>query len=124
MFGKSGSDNPSGSSTAPPVPDTVVDLNDASALDEKYGTSATVYCASDADGYLRTIAKYDFKWDDVGFLETKFDKYLKRVSAPGVLTVVSSKAKLQNGFGAYQHIELLCDYDTQAKKVVRYWVHQ
>ena len=84
---------------------------------------ATTDCASGADDYLRSIAKYDFKWDDVGFLETKFDKFRKQVAAPGVLVLVSDKAKLQNGFGAYQHVELLCSYDTQSKKVLSYSIN-
>jgi hypothetical protein len=27
---------------------------------------------------------------------------------------------LQNGFGAYQRVELLCSYDTQSQKVLSY----
>jgi len=96
------------------------DLNNAQALDEQYDADATVYCASGADDYLRSVAKYEFKWEDTGWLDTKFDKYLKQVEAPGVLVLVSDKAELQNGFGAYQRIELWCSYDTQAKKVLSY----
>lgn len=96
-------------------------LNDAAALDAKYGIPAMSACSVYADDYLRKIAKYDFKWDDVGFLGQKFDKYLQKVRRPGVITMVSDKAKLQNGFGAFQHIELLCDYDTQADKVLEFW---
>jgi hypothetical protein len=33
---------------------------------------------------------------------------------------VTRKAKLQNGFGAYKHIVLTCDYDTQSGKVIEY----
>ena len=95
-------------------------LKDAQALDEKYGIEASLQCASGADDYLRSIAKYDYKWDETGFLETKFDHYRSKVVAPGVLTSTSSKAKLQNGFGAFQHIELLCNYDTQGKRVISY----
>jgi hypothetical protein len=104
----------------PPAPDSPATLNDAKALDAKYEIPANSSCGVEADDYLRSIAKYDFKWDDTGFLESKFDKYLVNVVSPGVLTTVSHKAKLQNGFGAYQHIELFCDYDTQAKKVLRF----
>lgn len=110
------------SSSASPTPaEKPVNLNDAQSLDEKYGIEATSACSVYADDYLRKIAKYDFKWDDIGFLDQKFDKYLKKVSRPGVITMVSDKAKLQNGFGAYQHIELFCDYDTQSNMVSRFW---
>jgi hypothetical protein len=123
-----GSDENSSSSTTstepPPVPDSPAVLNDAKALDEKYGPEAIVYCASHADEYLRSIAKFDFGWDEVGFLESKFDKYKQKTPAPGVLTMVTQKAKLQNGFGAFQHIILQCDYDTQAKKVLSYRSYQ
>jgi hypothetical protein len=101
-----------------------LDLTNAQQLDEKYGVDATVYCSSDADEYLRSVAKYDFKWDDIGFLENKFDKYLKHVAEPGVLVMVSEKAKLQDGFGAYQHVKLLCSYDTQSQKVQSYWIDE
>lgn len=101
-----------------------INLSDSAALDDRYGIAASVYCAGGADDYLRQVAKWDFKWDHIGFLDQKFDKYLKRVSKPGVLTTVSDKIALQNGFGAYQHVELFCDYDTQKKKVLRYWLDQ
>lgn len=117
-------DSPSSSTPStpatPPIPDSPATLKNAKALDNKYGIAASVECASGADDYLRSIAKYDFKWDDTGFLEEKFDKYLKKVVKPGVLTILSDKAKLQNGFGAFHHIELFCDFDTQNDKVLRY----
>jgi len=94
-------------------------LEDANALDAKYGIDATVYCGDHADDYLQSIAKYDFKWN-VGFFGSKFDSYLRHVNKPGVLTLVSNKASLQNGFGAYRRVTIECDYDTQNKKVVEY----
>ncbi|HEX4268875.1 MAG TPA: hypothetical protein VHY36_13385 [Steroidobacteraceae bacterium] len=100
--------------------DKPVNLKDASALDDKYWIEADGNCSAGADDYLRSIAKWDFKWDKEGFGDIKFDHFLKAVSTPGVLTVVSHKAALQNGFGAYQHIDLLCEYDTQADKVLGY----
>jgi hypothetical protein len=105
---------------ARPAATVATNLNDAKALDERFGTDALVYCASGADDYLRGSSKFVFKWDEIGFFEQKFDKYLSHVSAPGVLTLVSGKASLQNGFGAYERIELLCEYDTQTKKVLGY----
>ncbi len=94
-------------------------LEDADALDAKYGTNATVYCGDHADDYLQSIAKYDFKWN-VGFLGIKFDSYLRHVNKPGILTLVSNKGSLQNGFGAYRRVTIQCDYDTQHKKVIEY----
>jgi hypothetical protein len=120
--------NPASQAANTPVPDAApvapvaapINLDDAKALDDRYGSAATSHCDVEADDYLRSVSKLDFKWDDTGFLEQKFDKYVTTVSAPGVLTSVSRKAKLQNGFGAYQRIELFCDYDTQTEKVLAY----
>ncbi len=47
-------------------------LNDANALDSKYGVDAGIYCAAGADGYLRYITQYAFKWDETGFLDFTF----------------------------------------------------
>lgn len=101
------------------VPDSLAVLNSAEALDNKYSGGALV-CASDADEYLRSIAKYDFKWDDMHWYDMKFNSHLTTVKSPGVLTFVSDKAEIQNGFGAYQHIELYCDFDTQHTRVLGY----
>jgi uncharacterized protein len=96
-----------------------INLSDARQLDKKYGIEASVHCGSAADDYLRSIARYDFKWDAVGFFGMRFDKFLTEVSSAGVLTSTSDKALLQNGFGAYERVELFCDYDTQSQKVIR-----
>jgi len=94
---------------------TQANLENAQYLSDKYGLAAAQHCSDGADNYLRTIAKYDFGWDEVGLLDLKFDHTLAHVDNPGVLTVFSQKAKLQNGFGAYKHIVLYCNYDTQAQ---------
>ena len=108
------------SAASSPSSQRKVDLKDAASLDENYGTEAAVECASGADDYLRDAAKYEFKWDDLSWLEPKFDKYRKSVTAPGVLTDLSDHISLQNGFGAFERIVLLCDYATQSKKVLQY----
>jgi hypothetical protein len=109
---------------APAPPDSAEILNDAKALDDKYGIEATSYCASRADDYLKTAAKYDYKWDDVGFFETKFDHFRLLVKSPGVLVMTTDKVKFQNGFGAFQRVDLSCDYDTQNKLVLGYSLSQ
>lgn len=95
--------------------------SDAKWLDGKYGLSGPIKCSSGADDYLREVAKFSFKWDETGWLETKFDSYSTLVKSPGVITYITKKVSLQNGFGAFQRITLACDYDTQATKVVEYW---
>ncbi len=111
------SDSTEHDSSSRPTPDQ---LKDVKYLDEHYAAIADEACADGADDYLRSAAKYDFAWDHIGTFETKFDQNWMVLKQPGVLTVVSDKAKLQNGFGAFMHVELFCDYDTQAQEVRGY----
>jgi hypothetical protein len=97
-------------------------LNSSDALAKKYGTIASVYCADEADNYLRSVAKYTFKWDEIGTFDSKFDRFVEQVASPGVLTEASNKVTLQNGFGAYERVEIRCDFDTQKKKVLAFSV--
>lgn len=99
-------------------PPTPAQLSDANSLDNRYDIAAESSCDVYSEDYLRSIAKFDYGWDKTGFLEQKFDKIMKQVVKPGVLTLVTHKAKLQNGYGAFEHITLYCDYDTQADKVL------
>ena len=99
-------------------------LSNANYLSEKYGTTAMIYCASGADSYLRTVAKFSFKWDDISWYEQKFDSYLTNVREQGVLTAVTDKVSLQNEFGAYRRIKLYCDYDVRKKRVMSYEVRE
>lgn len=105
-------------------PLTVAQLSDANFLDGKYEIAAESSCEADSEDYLRSIAKFDYGWDKTGFMESKFDKIMKQVVKPGVLTLVTHKAKLQNGFGAFEHITLYCDYDTQGDKVLEFRVDE
>lgn len=97
-----------------------VDLTSAKALEDKYETTATASCDTYVDDYLRGVAKFDFKWDDDtrGLFGTKFNKFRDKVDAPGVLTLVSDRLMLQNGFGAYERVGILCRYDTQNDKAL------
>lgn len=109
-------DDSSSSSSAPN--ESSDNMNEATALDKQYGTKAEATCGVEADDYLRSIAKHDFAWDDdaKGFFGVKFGSFRKQVDAPGVITYVSDKAKLQNGFGAWNHVTLLCHYNTTTDK--------
>jgi hypothetical protein len=82
------------------------------------GTMGTIACHNAAESYVSSVEKYAHKWDDVGTFGTLFDKYLVHVETPGVLTMVSNHLSMQNGFGAYKKVKVLCNYDTRAKKVV------
>jgi hypothetical protein len=102
---------------------TADQLNDSKYLDNRYGISAAGWCENGADDYLRSVAKWDFAWDE-GDKDDRFTQFRTYVKSPGVLTNISHKAKLQNGFGVYKHVTLTCDYDTQAKKVIGYHIEK
>jgi hypothetical protein len=91
-------------------------------VNSNYGMAAALSCSIGADNFLRSIAKYSFKWDETGWLEAKFDSYYSRITTSGVITYTSNKVSLQNGFGAYQRITLACDYNFLEKKVINYWI--
>lgn len=88
-------------------------------LDEKFGNEATAACDVGATEYLRSLAAHDFAWDDdaKGFFGDKFDHYSKLSAGNGLLTLITRKAKLSNGFGAFSHISVYCVYDAAANKV-------
>jgi len=109
--------SPGGTDKSQSAPPTAAQLTDAKYLSDRYGLLADTACANGADEYLRSVARYDYAWDHVGALDTKFDDYSLVVKRPGVLTVISDKAKLQNGFGAFEHVTLFCEFDTQADYV-------
>jgi len=96
--------------------------NDPKALDDKFGIGAQTACSIGADDYLRSQAAHDFAWDNdaQGFLGTKFDKISTLSAGPGLLTLVTTRAKLSNAFGGFEHFEFYCLYDVRADKVVKY----
>jgi hypothetical protein len=110
-------------SSAAPQKDTSALLEDPQALHDKYGAIAASGCSRSADEYVKSVARYEYKWEDVGMFDEKFNQYSTVYVAPGVTTSKSNKLLLQNGFGAFEREELFCNYDTQEKKVLRYWIY-
>lgn len=110
-------------STKPISADSPATLMNAKALYGKYGLLAEAGCAAGADEYLRSIAPHRFNWSATGMLESKFDKYSPAVTTPGILTLISDKANVSNGFSVFHPIELVCNYDTQNREVVSYSAH-
>lgn len=96
--------------------------NDPKALDERFGTKAQVECSSRADDYLRSIASHDFAWDDdaKGWMGIKFDKISLQSPGVGMLSLLSTRAKLSNGFGAFQHVDFYCLYNAASGDFVRF----
>lgn len=96
--------------------------NDPKALDERFSNKAQIECSSRTDDYLRSIASHDFAWDEEakGWLGEKFDKYSLRSPGFGMLSLLSTRAKLSNGFGAFQHINFYCLYNAATGDFVRF----
>lgn len=96
--------------------------NDPTALDKEFGSEAQAACSARVDDYLREIAKYDFAWDKdaEGLMGVKFDKLSTASAGSGMLTLLTKRAKLSNGFGAFQHMDVYCLYNVSSKDVVRF----
>lgn len=75
--------------------------------------AATTYCPSVIQG----LAKWDFEWTD-GWTEPKFSRYRWKNQKKGIVTYIGDKLKLQNGFGAWKHVQYTCDFDPVSKTVL------
>ncbi len=95
-------------------------LHNAEALNRKYGLMAAETCAAGADDYIRSLTSHSFRWDSTQMLTPHFDEFSHSVSAPGVLTMISTHASISDGFGTFRPIRLDCNYDTQSREVLSY----
>ncbi len=95
-------------------------LRNAQALDRKYGLRAAESCSGGADDYIRSITPHLFRWEEGQALTPRFDQYSLGVSSPGVLTMISTRARISDGFGTFSPIKIYCNYDTQNEDVLSY----
>jgi hypothetical protein len=95
-------------------------LNSATALHEKFGILAATACSDGADDYIRSISEHRFHWNDTDDLAPRFDRFDPTVHAPGVLTLITNKPNISNGFGVFTPITVYCNYDTQSSEVLSY----
>jgi hypothetical protein len=86
-------------------------LVDADYLFKEYGSDARVGCEPE----IERLAKFNFEWFDKWY-ETRFPRYL--VLRPGVLVVAGHQIRFQNGFGGWQIMSYMCEYDTKNKRVL------
>ncbi len=100
--------------------DRLAPLDNAETLYQKYGAAAATQCAAGADAYLRSIVGNNYKWDETATAGSRFTDYRACVTAPGVLTMVSSAAGFLNSAGDRHQVEISCAYDTQRQEVVQY----
>jgi hypothetical protein len=97
---------------------------DGKSLDEDYHSEAEASCEVGADEFVRSKAKFDFKWA-IGPDEEKFQSYLKIARNQGVLTLIATKKlELQNAYGAYERVTIQCDYDTRLKKIIGFRIQR
>jgi hypothetical protein len=104
----------------PVVPGPPSIARNARALHEKFGIAAASACAGDADNYIRSIAAHRFHWSDGDGLTPRFDRFVPTVAAPGVLTMITNKAAISDGFGNFTPITVYCNYDTDSNEVLSY----
>jgi hypothetical protein len=95
-------------------------LNDAAALYQKFGALAATACTAGADDYIRSTTEHRFHWNDTNILEPRFDKFSPLVASPGILTLITNKPLVSNGFGVFSPISIYCSYDTENNEVVAY----
>ena len=97
--------------------DSLATLEDPQSLEQEYGTQATAQCAAGASAYLGSIAGANYQWTPA---TSTFERYRTSITAPGVLTMVSSQAQIALADGVSRPIDLLCNYDTQRHTVLSY----
>jgi hypothetical protein len=95
-------------------------LNSAAALRERFGGLASTACAAEADDYIRSITQHRFHWNERDALEPRFDKFNPVVIGPGILTLVTNKPAISNGFGVFTPMTVYCNYDTENNEVLDY----
>lgn len=104
----------------PVAADNPAVLDSSQALKAKYGLEAAEACAVGSDEYIRSITHHRFHWEASDDLLPRFDRFSPTISSPGVLTLLSNKASVSNGFGLFHPIEIACNYDTQIHEVLSY----
>jgi hypothetical protein len=86
------------------------------------GALAERACSRGADEYLRSIANDRFRWAYGATPDERFSDQVAVHVAPGITTSVSDKLLLEDSTGVFKRVELVCSYDSQNNKVLRYWI--
>jgi hypothetical protein len=94
---------------------------DARMLDDD-GAQAERACSRGADEYLRSIASGRFRWAYGATPDERFNGEVAVHVAPGITTSVSDKLLLEDSGGVFKRVELVCSYDSENNKVLRYWI--
>jgi hypothetical protein len=86
------------------------------------GALAERACSRGADEYLRSIASDRFRWAYGATPDERFGDQVAVHVAPGITTSVSDKLLLEDSTGVFKRVELVCSYDSENNKVLRYWI--
>lgn len=86
------------------------------------GAQAERACSRGADEYLRSIAGDRFRWAYGATPDERFNDQVAVHVAPGITTSVSDKLLLEDSNGVFKRVELVCSYDSENNKVLRYWI--
>ena len=89
---------------------------------EDDGAQAARACSRGADEYLRSAAGDRFRWAYGATPDQEFNEEVAVHVAPGITTSVSDKLLLEDSAGVFKRVELVCSYDSNDKKVLRYWI--
>lgn len=79
-------------------------------------------CSRGADEYLRSVAGNGFKWAYGATPDGRFNEQIAVHVAPGITTSVSDKLLLEDSSGVFKRVDLICSYDSNENKVLRYWI--
>ena len=111
---------------APTASEPLANLNDAAALNDKYGIEAAAACDGSSDEYIQTAGQGGYKWNESGlsFFGARFDKYQGSVSQPGVITLTSDKLSVQQASSTDTRVTFSCQYSTQTQKVLGYQIQR
>ena len=86
------------------------------------GAQAERACSRGADDYLKSIASDRFRWAYGATPDERFNDQVAVHVAPGITTSVSDKLLLEDSGGVFKRVELVCSYDSENNKVLRYWI--
>ena len=86
------------------------------------GVQAERACSQGADQYLRSIGGSGFRWAYGATPDERFNDQVAVHIAPGITTSVSDKLLLEDANGVFKRVELICSYDSNDNKVLRYWI--
>jgi hypothetical protein len=85
---------------------------------DKYQRDAEGECRPLLQAKGKAIAKWDFKLGEGGMFDFLLERFRWTDDTKTQLVYTGSRAKFQNGFGAWQQVDYECRFDIASKKAV------